>query len=113
MRVGLASSSRQLWIAATLHALALSTAFDAVVAGDEVAHGKPDPEIYLRAAHLLEVAPARCLAIEDSPNGVLSAAAAGMRVLGVRTSRTADVSLPGATWIVASLEDFDLATAAD
>jgi HAD superfamily hydrolase (TIGR01509 family) len=112
LRVGLASSSRQLWIAATLRALDLVDAFDVLVGGDDVTRGKPDPEIYLRAASALEVAPTACLAIEDSPNGVRSAAAAGMRVLGVRTSRTLDVPLPGATWIVPSLTAFDLAAVA-
>lgn len=57
--------------------------FDVVVTGDEVAHGKPHPEPYLRAASLLGVIPRRCLAIEDSPTGVASAEAAGARVLGV------------------------------
>jgi HAD superfamily hydrolase (TIGR01509 family) len=56
---------------------------DAVVAGDEVAHNKPHPEPYLRAAALLGVPPRECLAIEDSPAGVASAEAAGCPVLAV------------------------------
>src|SRR5689334_15387895 len=46
IRVALASSSRRPWIDATLRSLALSEAFEAIVSGDDVAHGKPDPEIY-------------------------------------------------------------------
>ncbi|GAA3396398.1 HAD family hydrolase [Cryptosporangium minutisporangium] len=57
--------------------------FDAVVCGDEVAHSKPHPEPYLRAAALLGVEPADCVAIEDSVNGTASAEAAGCPVLVV------------------------------
>ena len=58
-------------------------AFDVVVAGDQVQRGKPLPDIYLRAAELLGVPPERCLALEDSENGVRSALAAGMTVIQV------------------------------
>jgi HAD superfamily hydrolase (TIGR01509 family) len=57
--------------------------FDVLVCGDEVTRTKPDPEPYLRAAFLLGVDIADCLAIEDSPTGVASAAAAGARVLAI------------------------------
>ena len=57
--------------------------FDAVVCGDEVTHGKPHPEAYLRAADLLGFAPEETLAIEDSPTGATSAEAAGCQVLVV------------------------------
>lgn len=57
--------------------------FTAVVTGDMVTHGKPHPEPYLKAAELLGVDPAQCIAIEDSPTGVASAEAAGARVIGV------------------------------
>jgi len=57
--------------------------FDVVVCGDEVSHGKPHPEPYLRAAELLGCTPGETLAIEDSHTGATSAAAAGCRVLVV------------------------------
>ena len=57
--------------------------FDATVCGDEVTATKPDPAPYLRAAELLGVDPARCVAVEDSPSGTASAAAAGAGVLVV------------------------------
>jgi len=56
---------------------------DVVVAGDDVARGKPDPECYLRAASLLGAQPADCVAIEDSPNGLTAALAAGCVTVGV------------------------------
>ena len=51
--------------------------------GDEVSHGKPHPEPYLTAAARLGVDPSDCLALEDSPTGVTSAAAAGCRVVAI------------------------------
>ena len=57
--------------------------FDVVVCGDEVEHGKPHPEPYLRAAELIGVDPARAVAIEDSPTGAAAAEAAGCQVLVV------------------------------
>ncbi len=58
--------------------------FATVVTGDQVTHGKPHPEPYLRATAALGVDPLGCVAIEDSPAGLASAEAAGCRTLGVR-----------------------------
>lgn len=55
--------------------------FDISVCGDEVAHGKPDPAIYRRAAELLGLAPGDCVAIEDSPTGALAAQGAGCALI--------------------------------
>ncbi|MFC4604539.1 HAD family hydrolase [Rhodococcus kronopolitis] len=57
--------------------------FDVTVCGDEVPHGKPQPDPYLRAAALLGLDPAQCLAVEDSPTGAAAAVAAGCAVLVV------------------------------
>ncbi|MBK8985497.1 MAG: HAD-IA family hydrolase [Chloroflexi bacterium] len=66
----------------------------AIAAGDEVAQGKPAPDIYLLAAQRLGVEPARCLALEDSTPGCRAAAAAGMKVVAVpnEETQTADFS---------------------
>ena len=58
-------------------------AFDVVVAGDDVVHGKPHAEPYLKAAKLLGVAPEECVAFEDSISGILSAEAAGTKAVGI------------------------------
>ena len=55
--------------------------FDTFVCGDMVQKGKPDPEIYLTAARALALPPETCLALEDSPNGILSASAAGCKAV--------------------------------
>jgi len=62
---------------------ALRARLDVAVYGDDVARGKPAPDIYLRAAHELGVAPAACIALEDSLPGVAAAEAAGMTVVMV------------------------------
>jgi HAD superfamily hydrolase (TIGR01509 family) len=77
--------------------------FDALVCADDVSATKPDPEPYLLAAKLLGVDPGRCFALEDSPNGVASAEAAGCRVIAV-PSLTPIPPAPGRL-VVASLLD--------
>jgi HAD superfamily hydrolase (TIGR01509 family) len=106
--LAVASSSQRLWIDTTLRSLGLSDALTTIVSADDVDRGKPDPAIYVLAARRLGVPPDRCVAIEDSPSGVVSAHAAGMTVLGVRTAYTAHLHLTGADRIVDSLTDLDL-----
>jgi HAD superfamily hydrolase (TIGR01509 family) len=77
--------------------------FDVTVCADDVSVTKPDPEPYLLAAKLLGVDPARCAALEDSPNGVASAEAAGCRVFAV-PSLLSIPAAPGRT-VVRSLRD--------
>lgn len=55
--------------------------FDAIVCGDMVKNGKPEPDIYLAAAERLELEPCECVAFEDSPNGIKSAASAGCHTI--------------------------------
>lgn len=57
--------------------------FDVSVCGDEVTHGKPEPDVYLRAAELLGLEPQHCVAVEDSPTGARAAQAAGCALLVV------------------------------
>ncbi len=61
----------------------ISVYFDYVVSGDMVKNSKPDPEIYLKAAEMLRTEPGRCIAFEDSDNGVRSAFSAGINVVQV------------------------------
>lgn len=83
LAVGLASSSPRQLIEVTLDRLGLTAAFPVVASAEDEVRGKPDPAVYLTAARLLGVAPAACVAIEDSANGVRSARAAGMRAIAV------------------------------
>jgi HAD superfamily hydrolase (TIGR01509 family) len=81
--LGLASSSNRELIDQALEASGLARHFAATVSSEEVARGKPAPDVYLEAARRLGVRADRSAAVEDSENGILSAKAAGMRVLAV------------------------------
>ena len=81
--LGLASSAPRSLIATVLDASGLRPAFAAVRSTEEEARGKPAPDVYLTVAGLLGVPPESCAAIEDSSNGLRSAAAAGMAVIAV------------------------------
>ena len=79
--------------------------YQALACGDEVEHGKPAPDIFLLAAERLGVAPALCLALEDSAAGCAAAAAAGMRVGVVPTELTSHGAWACAYRRYASLDD--------
>jgi HAD superfamily hydrolase (TIGR01509 family) len=81
--LGLASSSNRELIDLVLEVAGFGDAFRVTVSSEEVERGKPAPDVYLAAAERLGVAPERCVAIEDSSNGLRSAAAAGMTVIAV------------------------------
>jgi HAD superfamily hydrolase (TIGR01509 family) len=81
--LALASSSNRELIDLVLELSSLARHFRVTVSSEEVARGKPAPDVYLEAARRLGVPPERCAAIEDSENGIRSAKAAGMRVLAI------------------------------
>ena len=81
--LGLASSSNRELIDLVLELLGVAHLFTAAVSSEEVARGKPAPDVYLEAARRLGVDPTRAAAVEDSQNGILSAKAAGMRVIAI------------------------------
>lgn len=81
--MAVASNSNRERLDISLAATSLADFFDHSVAGDEVGRPKPDPDIFLRAAELLGVAASTCVAVEDTPTGIASAKAAGMRVVAV------------------------------
>jgi HAD superfamily hydrolase (TIGR01509 family) len=81
-------------------------AFDLVVAGDDVTYGKPHPEPYLKAATELGVTPEQCMALEDSPTGLASAEAAGVRTIGIENMLQLKPA-PNRT-VLTTLEGFNL-----
>ena len=80
-KVALCTSSGKSSTARNLEDTGLSQYFDTVITGDMVKNGKPAPDIYRLAGEALGAQPERCFAVEDSPNGVLSAHGAGMKVI--------------------------------
>lgn len=106
--IAVASMSKTVWVEATLEAIGLTDLFPLIVSVDHIQRPKPDPEIYLQAASLLGVMPESCIAIEDSVHGVASAAAAGMKVVQVRSASLPAAPQPGARAVIESFRDFDL-----
>jgi sugar-phosphatase len=107
LRVAIASSSSHRLIDAVCDRLRLGW-IEVRCSADDVAHGKPAGDVYVEAAHRLGLSPDVCLAIEDSPNGVLAARAAGMRCLAVPDPLIAgDPRFREAVRVLGSLEEFD------
>ncbi len=87
LRIGLATSSLSNLAGSFLERHGLREMFDAITTGEEVVHGKPHPDIYLRAAAKLDAAPERCLVVEDSLAGVQAGRDAGMTVAAIPDPR--------------------------
>jgi HAD superfamily hydrolase (TIGR01509 family) len=83
------SASPHRYVQAAVTTFGLATHLRATITGDDVVHGKPAPDPYLLAAKHLGVAPAQCVAVEDSTSGIRSAHAAGMTVLAIPNATTA------------------------
>jgi beta-phosphoglucomutase-like phosphatase (HAD superfamily) len=89
--------------------LTLLDYFDANVSGRDFAHGKPDPEMFLTAAHELDVAPEHAIVIEDAAAGVQAAKAGGMGAIGIARRDDAELlGAAGADIVVRSLDEVDL-----
>jgi len=105
--LGLASSSNRELIELALEVGGLGRHFRVTVSSEEVARGKPAPDVYLEAARRLAVDPRACAAIEDSRSGILSAHAAGMRVVAIpnRHYPPDDEALAAADVVLESLHE--------
>lgn len=109
MPLAVASSAHRAVIDAALDALGIEALFNAVVTSDQVAHGKPAPDVYLLAARELGVDPEDCLVVEDSLNGVLAGRAAGMTVVLVPNAAVppAPGAREAASMVLASLAELE------
>jgi len=100
-----ATSASRLDLDRLLGALEIRELFTTVVTSDDVRLGKPDPEVYVKAAAGLGVAPTACVVFEDSPVGVEAARRAGMRVIGLTTAHTeAELRAAGAERAISNFE---------
>jgi HAD superfamily hydrolase (TIGR01509 family) len=104
----IASSAPARWVVGAVERIGVRPMFDAVVTGDEVAHRKPAPDVYLEAARRLGVDPARSVAIEDSGPGAAAARAAGMKVVAIPHWLTERHDLSGADLTVAHAGELTL-----
>jgi len=103
-KIAIVSSTTRENVRVVLSSLGLEGVFEAVVAEEDAPKGKPDPQGFLVAAEKLGVAAAECVVIEDAPGGVEAAKRAGMRCIGVTTSRPRE-ALASADLVVDRLEE--------
>jgi HAD superfamily hydrolase (TIGR01509 family) len=93
LMLGVASSSSRGWVVGHLDRLGVTDLFDAIVTGDDVAHVKPDPELYLLALTQLEMEAHEAIVFEDALNGVLAAKRAGIFTVAVPNALTCELPL--------------------
>ncbi|BDI31050.1 hypothetical protein CCAX7_31010 [Capsulimonas corticalis] len=107
--LGVASSSPRSWVAGYLEQLGILGSFTAIKCGDEVARAKPDPELYVTVLSALRVHADEAVALEDSPNGVAAARAAGIYCIAVPNDLTRHTSLAHADMVIEGLDRLSLA----
>ncbi len=103
LQKAIASSGLRRYVEAVLRVNGLLDRFSVIITGDQVAHGKPAPDVFLAAAQALNVEPRDCLVLEDAPAGVQAAKAAGMTCIAVPDHGVAQLDLSQADKVVASL----------
>ena len=105
LKLGVASSSTREWVLGHLDRLGILDRFECVRCRDDVAHAKPEPDLYLAVAECLRVLPEEAVAVEDSPNGVMAAKRAGMACVAIPNSITASLDLSHADLLLNSLSE--------
>jgi HAD superfamily hydrolase (TIGR01509 family) len=108
LRPGVASSSSRDWVAGHLERMGLLARFDALACRGDVPRTKPDPGLHLRVLEALEVRPEEAIALEDSPNGIAAAKAAGLFCVAVPNDLTRGLTLSGADLRLGSLAELPL-----
>ena len=88
IKIAIGSSSKNTPI--ILEQIRLDRYFDAVSDGNNITHSKPDPEVFLKAAEMLKIAPGDCMIVEDADAGIEAGTRAGMRTLSVHGAKGAD-----------------------
>lgn len=107
--LAIATSARKPYTNFILDGLNIRKFFQQIATAEEITKGKPDPEIYLLAANKLGVDPRKCLAFEDALSGIKSAQAAGLKVIGITTTHSAE-ELKIADKIIDSFKDITIKT---
>ena len=110
VRLAVASSASIRNIEVVLKMFNLERFFEEKVSGAEVDHGKPAPDIFLRAAKIIGVQPEQCIAIDDSKNGVEAASSAGMMCIGFKNANSGKQDLSSADIIINSFSEINYQT---
>lgn len=106
--MAIASSSPVPFIEAVIDKLGLKKYVVFWLSGEDVSRSKPEPDIFLKVAEVLNVDPGECLVIEDSASGIMAAKKAGMKCIGYRNINSGNQDLSGADLIVRDLNDIDI-----
>ena len=104
-KLGLASSSGMYIVSTVLSSFELEGKFMVVHSGEAVKIGKPNPDIYLQTARLLEESPEDCVVIEDSKSGIIAARSAGMKCIGILNGRNKPEELQHAHYIAKNFDE--------
>ncbi|MGC9505879.1 HAD family hydrolase [Baaleninema sp.] len=108
LQLALVSGALRVEIETVLDRLELAAQFPVIVAGDDIATSKPEPEGYLLAAEKLGLKPSECLAIEDTPAGIEAAQRAGLQVVGVANTYPVHMLQRQADWVVDYLSELEI-----
>jgi beta-phosphoglucomutase family hydrolase len=108
VKLAVASSSHRRLVQYVLRKLEITEVFDSIISAEDVEHGKPDPEIFLKSAKRLNVSPAECLVVEDAELGVEAAIAAGMKCLGYKNPHSGNQDLSKADIVTDDFSNVDV-----
>ena len=106
--VAIASSSSRLFIEAVVKKIEIGQYFEIIVSGEDVAKSKPEPDIFLKAAGLLNISPSECLVVEDSKSGTIAAKKAGMKCIGYQNVNSGNQDMSAADFIVNDIREIDI-----
>ena len=112
LALGVASSSPRSWVEGHLTHLLLRPHFTVIRCAEDVEHVKPAPDLYFAVTSALGVAPDQTIAIEDSPNGITAAKAAGLYCVSVPNAMTRNLSMDAADLVLVSLARVSAASVA-
>ena len=108
VKLAVASSSHRRLVQYVLRKLEITRVFDSIISAEDIAHGKPDPEIFLTSAKRLKVRPAECLVVEDAKLGVDAAKEARMKCLGYRNPHSGNQDLSRADIVTDDFSSLDV-----
>ncbi|WP_352404768.1 HAD family hydrolase [Sporanaerobacter acetigenes] len=103
--LALASSNNKKTVDLIVDNFKLDKYFKVIISGEEVLNGKPDPEIFLKAASAMNLKPEDCLVIEDATNGIIAAKAAGMKCIAIRNKNSGNQDLSEADTIIDNFKE--------
>ena len=106
--IAIASSSPKIFIEAVVEKIGIRQYFKILISGEEIERSKPEPDIFLKAALLLNVNPSECLVVEDSKSGTIAAKKAGMKCIGYQNFNSGNQDLSNADFIVNDIREIDI-----